>query len=85
MDMLFPFALFCIGHDAQDHQRLCAGVDDTVAVTPGAVMAQARAHRHLRAVVQAHPGAGQEVHDLAAVLMGVQTDGCLLYTSRSDG
>ena len=47
----------------------------TLWLWPWAVVAQAGINRRLHAVVQAHTGTGQKIHDLAAVGVGMKADG----------
>lgn len=67
--------LLHIGHHAQDHQRLRAGVDHAVAVTGGAVVGHAGADGDGGAVIGAHALPGEKVHHLKAALVDMVADG----------
>ena len=64
-----------LGHHRKEFQRLCPVVDQGVGVSLRAVMAVPRGQALLAAAIQGLACAGENVHNFAAPLVGVQADG----------
>ena len=73
-----PFPIFrspVLGHHREELQRLCPVVDQGVGVPLRAVVTVSRGQTLLAAAVQGLTRAGENVHNFAAPLVGVQADG----------
>ena len=73
-----PFPIFrspVLGHHREELQRLCPVVDQGVGVPLRAVVTVSRSQTLLAAAVQGLARAGENVHNFAALLVGVQADG----------